>query len=286
MHVSKIIIRDLPPLINQVEFDCDERANLFIGPNASGKTTILRQLNSKLSTLRISNTVNIFIDGEISNDYLFLSLPSLCIPAARINLEREPDFEEPTDLLTINRSNRLRQLRQKETLTSEEESELNTLRRQVNEDLLSKGGPLEAQRQRYADLIQRFLLSRQSDLTQEGGAVWLRCIDRGTEPTKVARYAQQYTQGWIDYFQNRTDKQPSDFLWVAFRSKLGSRSNHICWYCEQQCYSDAESGRRAPTVDHFRPRSHFPHLTYGRSDRSGCRVANPGWVYLDLFDVI
>ena len=76
--------------------------------------------------------------------------------------------DEPTDPLTIDRANRLRQLRQKETLTSEEEDVLNTLRHQVNESLLSKGGPLEAQRERYADLMQRFLLSRQSDLSQDG----------------------------------------------------------------------------------------------------------------------
>ena len=77
--------------------------------------------------------------------------------------------EEPTDQLTVDRANRLRQLREKETLTPEEEDELSELRRQVNEDLLSKGGPLETQRARYADLMQRFLLSRQSDLTQDGG---------------------------------------------------------------------------------------------------------------------
>ena len=76
--------------------------------------------------------------------------------------------EEPTDQLTVDRANRLRQLREKETLTPEEESELNELRRQVNEDLLSKGGPLEAQTERYADLMERFLISRQSELTQDG----------------------------------------------------------------------------------------------------------------------
>ena len=76
--------------------------------------------------------------------------------------------DEPTDQLTVDRAKRLRQLREKEILTPEEESELNELRRQVNEDLLSKGGPLEAQRERYADLMERFLLSRQSELTQDG----------------------------------------------------------------------------------------------------------------------
>ena len=77
--------------------------------------------------------------------------------------------DEPTDLITIERSDRLRQLRRKETLTADEESELNALRRQVSESLISKGGPIEAQRERYSDLMQRFLLSRQSDLSQDGG---------------------------------------------------------------------------------------------------------------------
>ncbi len=76
--------------------------------------------------------------------------------------------EEPTDQLTVDRANRLRLLREKETLTPEEEAELNRLRRQVNEDLLAKGGPLEVERERYADLMRSFLLSRQSDLTQDG----------------------------------------------------------------------------------------------------------------------
>ena len=76
--------------------------------------------------------------------------------------------DEPTDQLTVDRAVRLRQLRGKEKLTPEEETELNELRRQVNEDLLNKSGPLEAQRERYADLMRNFLLSRQSDLTQDG----------------------------------------------------------------------------------------------------------------------
>ena len=76
--------------------------------------------------------------------------------------------DEPTDQLTVDRASRLRQLREKESLTSEEESELNELRRQVNEDLLSKGGPLEAQRESYGELMEQFLRSRQSELTQDG----------------------------------------------------------------------------------------------------------------------
>lgn len=77
--------------------------------------------------------------------------------------------EEPTDQLTVERAERLRQLRGKDALTAEEEEELNELRRQVNEDLLAKRGPLEAQEERFDKLMRDFLLSRQSDLAQEGG---------------------------------------------------------------------------------------------------------------------
>lgn len=85
--------------------------------------------------------------------------------------------DEPTDQATADRLNRLRQLREKETLTPEEESELNELRRRENADLLSKGDSpllsendpsLKAQRERYSDLMQGFLRSRQSDLSQDG----------------------------------------------------------------------------------------------------------------------
>ena len=76
--------------------------------------------------------------------------------------------DEPTDQLTVDRANRLRQLRDKETLTSEEETELNQLRRQVNSDLLSKTGPREAQQQRYAQLVREFMRSQFRDLSQDG----------------------------------------------------------------------------------------------------------------------
>ena len=90
----------------------------------------------------------------------------------------------------------------------------------------------------------------------------MRWIDRGPKPDGVAKYSQQFTPGWIGYFQNSVGVRPSDFLWSLFRPALGSRSSNICWYCERQCDNDAEAGGLAPTVDHFRPISLFPHLAY------------------------
>lgn len=76
--------------------------------------------------------------------------------------------EEPTDQRTVDRAKRLRALREQDGLTAQEEEELNQLRRQVNSDLLSKGGLLEEQKERYANLVQDFLRMRENELSQDG----------------------------------------------------------------------------------------------------------------------
>lgn len=45
--ITSARIADIPPFTAPVEFVFDEQVNLFIGPNASGKSTILRQLTDK-----------------------------------------------------------------------------------------------------------------------------------------------------------------------------------------------------------------------------------------------
>ena len=75
---------------------------------------------------------------------------------------------EPTDELTIRRTKRLRELRRKESLSDEEGEELETLRQQVNADFLSSRSPLALQRERYGEMMQRFIESRQGDLSQDG----------------------------------------------------------------------------------------------------------------------
>ena len=76
--------------------------------------------------------------------------------------------DEPTDQLTIDRANRLRELRRKDSLTDSETAEMEELRRQVNEDFLSSSTPLETQRERYGDMMLEFLRTRQSELSQGG----------------------------------------------------------------------------------------------------------------------
>ena len=76
-------------------------------------------------------------------------------------------LDDPTDELTVQRANRLRELRRRESLAPEEEREMDELRGQVNQDLLSRR-PLDEHSERYSELMHRFLRSLESDLSQDG----------------------------------------------------------------------------------------------------------------------
>ena len=76
-------------------------------------------------------------------------------------------IDDPTDELTVQRANRLRELRDKESRTEAEDAEMNNLRLQVNQDLLAKG-PVTAQSEQYSEMMQRFLRSLGSELSQDG----------------------------------------------------------------------------------------------------------------------
>lgn len=90
----------------------------------------------------------------------------------------------------------------------------------------------------------------------------MRWIDRGPEPSGVAGYARQFTQGWVDHFCHKIRGRPTDSYWREFRAALGMRSSGLCWYCERRCQRDAEVGGRKATVDHFKPLSCSPKLAY------------------------
>lgn len=90
----------------------------------------------------------------------------------------------------------------------------------------------------------------------------MKWIDRGPEPGGVQEYDREFTQGWVEYFRDRMGARPDDSYWREFRGTLGDRSADNCWYCERRCMREADDGGKAPTVDHFRPLSRFPELSY------------------------
>ena len=74
--------------------------------------------------------------------------------------------QDPTDELTATNAARLRELRRKdalEGLDDQEQSELDELRTKAGADILAQGGMLNAQRERFADMVQDFLKARLAD---------------------------------------------------------------------------------------------------------------------------
>ncbi len=98
----------------------------------------------------------------------------------------------------------------------------------------------------------------------------MRWVNRGPKPAGVDWYRRQFTQGWVDYSQNPDLGQPNDSYWRRFAPELRGRFDGKCGYCERRCAERSEVGSRAPTVDHFRPKSRFPRLTYEWSNWIFC----------------
>ncbi len=80
--------------------------------------------------------------------------------------------QDPTDELTANNAERLRVLRRKdalEGLDGDEQAELDELRTKAGAEILAQGGMLNAQRDRFADMVQDFLKARLSDTPPSEG---------------------------------------------------------------------------------------------------------------------
>ena len=79
-------------------------------------------------------------------------------------------------------------------------------------------------------------------------------VDRGPEPVGLEPLRSRYTPRWVDHYRNRVgERPPSDSRWRDFHQDLREVFAGICAYCEE-----ADKGE----IDHFRPKSRFPELTY------------------------
>ena len=48
MHIAKMKLGRVPPFTDPIVLDFDEQVNVFVGPNACGKSTILMMLADRL----------------------------------------------------------------------------------------------------------------------------------------------------------------------------------------------------------------------------------------------
>ena len=63
MHITEINVLDVPPL-EGIDISCHERVNLFIGSNASGKSTILRAVKGCTLWQLMEAVTHVFEDEQ------------------------------------------------------------------------------------------------------------------------------------------------------------------------------------------------------------------------------
>lgn len=82
-------------------------------------------------------------------------------------------------------------------------------------------------------------------------------VDRGAEPVRLSAIRARRTPVWVRHYIYGEGGRPSDHQWQLFRDCLKERFNGLCAYCEQITPGE---------VDHFRPKSKFPHDVYAWSN--------------------
>ena len=81
----------------------------------------------------------------------------------------------------------------------------------------------------------------------------MHAVDRGPEPDGLSELDRQYTPGWVRFYVQREGTLPTDSHWRKYIDTLKDVFGGFCAYCEE-----IDRGE----VDHFRPKSKFPHLVY------------------------
>ena len=98
MHIARMRIKEVPPLTEEVTLPFDEQVNVFIGPNATGKSTLLASLaystnEEKEAWLTPSNDWPRGSDAKKVPDWEVL--PWVHLPSLRISISEDPTpFEE------------------------------------------------------------------------------------------------------------------------------------------------------------------------------------------------
>ena len=97
MRIRKIRISDIPPFTKGIMFNVDSPVNLFIGPNATGKTTILRTISCLLGAGKgdgwgpvVSMIKNGLVEIEDKNGLIVADVDDRQIESENRNLQSIP----------------------------------------------------------------------------------------------------------------------------------------------------------------------------------------------------
>lgn len=121
MHITWMSISGIPPFTEQIGVAFDEQVNLFVGPNATGKSTILRMLQSRETILRkfdfqlsqdwMNDPRMNFFRGNARNTPNLKEgvnlIPWIYVPAARLTLPMSNDSDLMSSLFASSSPSRV-----------------------------------------------------------------------------------------------------------------------------------------------------------------------------------
>ena len=107
MNITGLMLANIPPISERIKVEFDDRANLFVGPNASGKSTIMRWMASNIGRAVPHKWLLEYIEEGSESNYLSVSedwreaeygnlLPVILPPIITINWQRPllPELSE------------------------------------------------------------------------------------------------------------------------------------------------------------------------------------------------
>ena len=98
MHITEIDVLDVPPL-EDIDINCHERVNMFIGPNASGKSTILRAVKTLHSlALRGEDPLLVHFTGpQGDGSIIYRDEDNYPSPGGGLAFSMKPSLDWPRD---------------------------------------------------------------------------------------------------------------------------------------------------------------------------------------------
>lgn len=193
MYIAEMTIKDVPPFTDPVEFKFDEHVNVFIGPNASGKSTLLEQVLVNYNSPDTGGSELSYIDGQpvnlIRGEHCSIVLEDdddtydhdnerfnvIIIPASRARygfLQTKEGLVTASELHTYYGVDSLSHTLYEDYI----HGTVSALQRVVQNEVIDSGPALEGQEYSDCDLLHPFVLAKAEENPRKAGQGLLEAL--------------------------------------------------------------------------------------------------------------
>ena len=186
MHIAEMTVNDVPPFRGEVDFKFDERVNVFIGPNASGKSTLLEQVlvnynspdirgpersyigSQPVNLIRGERSALVLEDDEDTYDHDSERFNVIIIPATRVRYgfsQTKEGLVAASELHTYYGVDSLSHTLYEDYI----HGTVSALQRTVQNEAIDNGPALEGREYADYELLHPFVLAKAEENPQKAG---------------------------------------------------------------------------------------------------------------------